>query len=242
MKTRRNMLPASLRCALLLLSVVLGLGYLGSSARAGQPATAETPLVFSVEEKTVTVYGMIYPDRFNRAEGNTARYHLITWDEGHSTNGLIETPADDLAFHDALVKIGAQPGNNISMEAWTRRSDPASRASQQQVSGSRLAVSLAWPTGPERRPMHTVIHTTPALDSPMVWAFGGNRDRWFNSILFALQPGCLLCLYSCPSGKVSNAGLSIADYVSSPRRFQVQTDVLPPDGTPVTVTFRLIRE
>lgn len=227
------MVHTFLTCSLLLLSVLLSLG---GSARAWQPA--ETPLVFSVEDKTVTISGVIYPERFNRAEGETARYHLITWDAGHSTNGLIETPADDLAFYDALVKIGAQPGNNLSMEAWTHRSDPGSLASRQKVSGSRLAVSLAWPTEPHRRPIHTVIRATPALDAPMIWAFGGNRDRWFNRIPFALRPGCLLCLYSCPSGKVSNGGLSIADYVSS--RFQVKTDVLPPDGTPVRVTFELL--
>ena len=246
MRNRRNMPPTSLRCSLLLLSVVMGLGYLGylgylgSPARARQPATLETPLVFSVEEETVTIYGVIYPARFNQADGNTAHYHLVTWHGGHSTNALIETPVDDLAFHDALVTIGAQPGNNVSLEAWARRFDPASRAPQQKVRGSRLAVSLAWPTGPESVPLHTVIHTPPTRDSPIEWAFGGNRDRWFNRIPFAPRPGCLLCLYSCPSGKVSNAGLSIADYVSSPQRFQVERDILPPDGTPVTVTFRLI--
>ena len=151
MRTRRNMRPTSLICVLLLVSEVLGLGYLGSSARARRPATVETPLVLSVEEKTVTVYGVIYPDRFNRAEGNTARYHLITWNEGHSTNGLIETPVDDLAFHDALVTIGAQSGNNMSMDAWVRRFDPTSRASQQKVRGSGLAVSLTWPPRPGER-------------------------------------------------------------------------------------------
>jgi hypothetical protein len=48
-----------------------------------------------------------------------------------------------------------------------------------------------------------------------------------------------MCLYSCPSGKVSNGALSIVDYVREPQRFHADTDQLPPDGTAVIVTFQI---
>ena len=222
------------------LSVVCLLGGSVSLARARQPATAETPLVISPESQQVTIYGVIYPDRFNRAEGNEAHYHLLTWKGGHSKNALIETPVDDLAFHDALVKIGAQPGNTLSMQAWTQRTDPDSPAPRQKASGSRLAVFLSWPGQPERLPVYRILRPSPATPQLPVWTFEGNRDRWFNRVPFAPRPGCLACLYSCPSGKLSNGRLSIADYMAQPGRFRADTESLPPDNTPVRVIFELL--
>ncbi len=222
------------------LSVVCFLGDSPSLARASQPATLETPLVISSESKQVTLYGVIYPGRFNRAEGDEAHYHLLTWKGGHSKNALIETPVDDLTFHDALIKIGGQPGNTLSMEAWTQRADPDSPASQQKASGSRFAVFLSWQGAPKRLPIYRILRSSPSDPQLPVWNFEGNRDRWFNRVPFAPRPGCLVCLYSCPSGKLSNGKLSIVDYMTQPGRFQIDVERLPPDSTPVQVTFELL--
>ena len=222
------------------LSVVCFLGGCASPARANQSATPETPLIISSESKQVTIYGVIYPDRFNRAEGDAARYHLLTWKGGHSKNALIETPVDDLAFHDALIAIGGQPGNTLSMQAWTQRTDLDNPASQQKARGSRFAVFLSWQDEPQRLPVHRLLRSSPSDPQLPVWNFEGNRDRWFNRVPFAPRPGCLVCLYSCPSGKLSNGGLSIADYMARPGRFRADTDRLPPDNTPVRVTFELL--
>ena len=222
------------------LSVVCLLGASFSLARARQPATPETPLVIAPGSKQVTIYGVIYPARFNRAEGNEAHYHLLTWKGGHSKNALIETPVDDLAFHDALIKIGGQPGNTLSMKAWTQRTDSDNPASQQKARGSRFAAFLSWQNGPKRLPIHHVFRSSASGPQSPAWRFEGNRDRWFNHMPFALRPGCLVCLYSCPSGKLSNGRLSIADYMTQPGRFQIDAERLPPDNTPVQVTFDLL--
>ncbi len=222
------------------LNVVCLLGDSFSLARASQPATMETPLVIAPGSKQVTLYGVIYPDRFNRAEGDEARYHLLTWKGGHSKNALIETPVDDLAFHAALIKIGGQPGNTLPMEAWTQRTDPDNPASQQKASGSNFAVFLSWQDEPKRLPIHHIFRSSPSGPQLPAWSFEGNRGRWFNQVPFALRPGCLVCLYSCPSGKLSNGRLSIADYMTRPGRFQIDAERLPPDNTPVQVTFELL--
>ena len=164
----------------------------------------------------------------------------MTWKGGHSKNALIETPVDDLAFHDALIKIGGQPGNTLSMEAWTQRTDPDNPASQQKATGSPFAVFLSWRDEPKGLPIHRLLRSPPSDPQIPVWSFEGNRDRWFNRVPFTPRPGCLVCLYSCPSGKLSNGKLSIADYMARPGRFQVDTERLPPDGTPVQVTFEFL--
>jgi hypothetical protein len=203
--------------------------------------TATAPLVVVSEAKEVQVFGIIYPARFNAAPGDEAHYHLLVWQGGTSANALIETPADDLALHGALVKLGAQPGDNLTMASWNQRRDAHSTAPLEKVSGSKLEVRISWESNPVGIPVdqafrQSAIHNQ---QSAIDWRFGGNRDRWFNRIPLASRPGCLVCLYSCPSGKVSNGALSIHDYVVAPSRFVANTDILPPDGTPVTVTFRV---
>jgi len=202
--------------------------------------TATVPLVVS-EAKEVQVFGIIYPARFNAAPGDEAHYHLLVWQGGASANALIETPADDLALHSALVKLGAQPGDNLTMASWNQRHDAHSTAPLEKVTGSTLEIRVSWESNPVGIPVdqafrQSAIHTQ---QSAIDWRFGGNRDRWFNRIPLASRPGCLVCLYSCPSGKVSNGALSIHDYVTVPSRFVANTDILPPDGTPVIVTFRV---
>jgi len=199
--------------------------------------TAETPLVVVPETKEVKVFGVIHAGRFNAARGEEAHYHLLVWQGGKSPNALIETPADDLIFHAALVKLGARPGDNLAMTSWTERHDEHSVAPLEKVSGSTLDVRIAWQAKPIGIPVVQAFRQVSQATAD--WHFGGNRDRPFNRIPFAPRPGCLVCLYSCPSGKVSNGALSVHDYVTTPSRFVADTDLLPPDGTPVIVIFRV---
>jgi hypothetical protein len=234
-------------CTILAIALLLG----GAAARVLATAvpTADMPLVVSAEKNEVQVFGLIHPTHFNTARSGEAHYHLLVWRNGTSPNALIETPADDLAFHDALLKLGGQPGDNLAMAAWNERHDEHSTAPHAMVTGSPLYVRLSWegnPTGIlidqafRRFRLQSSDSRLWTLDSRLDWRFGGNRDRWFNRIPLAPRPGCLVCLYSCPSGKVSNGALSIHDYVTAPSRFEANADILPPDGTPVIVTFRLL--
>jgi hypothetical protein len=206
--------------------------------------TVEHPLEVSAAVKEVCIFGVIYPARFNAATGDEARYHLIVWKGGTSANALIETPADDLAFHDALLSLGAHPGDNLTMASWNKRHDPTNPAPRKKVEGSPLDIRLSWEAKPLGIPMEQAFRQSPtpspqSLAPSPEFRFGGNRARWFNTVPLAPRPGCLLCLYSCPSGKVSNRALSVHDYVEAPSRFVANTDILPPDGAPVTITVRL---
>lgn len=220
-----------------LVSCLVSLGIPSGWSQSADLPNPTTPLL--LVEREVRVFGWIFPNRFNTAQGQEARYHFLVWQGGTSPNALIQTPVDDLDFHDALVQLGAQPGNNLSMAAWTRRHDHDHPGPKQTVSGSHIDIRVAWqenPTGLSLQQLFkdSVLSPQSSVLSPR---FGGNRDRWFNRVPFAPRPGCLVCLYSCPSGKVSNGGLSIADYVEVPDRLSVDAEQLPPDGTPVVVSF-----
>ena len=221
--------------ASLLLALSLGLAFLiGSSSQSADKPTADMSLLVLTEQKEVHVFGQIFPARFNAAKGPEAQYHFLVWQGGTSPGALIETPVDDLDFHDAILGLGAQPGNNLTMTAWTKRHEHKNPATQQTVIGSQLKVRISWPDKPNGLPIEQAF-----LDSALNPRFSGNRDRWFNTIPLVPRPGCLMCLYSCPSGKVGNGVLSIADYVDKPQHFHADTHQLPPDGTAVIVTFQL---
>lgn len=213
-----------------------------SYGQAKEGPTFAAPLLVRPETKEIHVFGTMYPARFNAAQGDGAHYHLLVWQGGQSANALIETPVDDLAFHDALLALGAHPGDNLDMAAWNERNHAHHSMALAKVTGSPLEARIAWNTKPLGVPVAQVFRQSPTPSpQPLVeWRFGGNRDRWFNLIPLVPRPGCLACLYSCPSGKVSNAALSIHEYVETPSRFVADTTLLPPDGTPVIVTFRVL--
>lgn len=47
---------------------------------------------------------------------------------------ILSSPAEPLDFHDALVRIGARPGNNLALDSYG-----------QFVAGDRLNVTASWP-------------------------------------------------------------------------------------------------
>ena len=210
----------------------------------GFEVSPAAPLHVSTDTRHVSIYGVMYPGRFNRAAGGEAQFHVLAWQDGRASNALIETPVDDLVFHDALLTIGARPGNRLPPETWTHRHRRDSTAPHRKVGGSRLAISLSWREvgrpGLHTVPLPAVLHAVQPAAAPAVWTFGGNRDRWWNRLPAGGRPGCLLCAYSCPSGKVSNRSASIADYVARTVRFRAAAERLPPDGTPVRVRFDLL--
>jgi hypothetical protein len=225
---------------LLLMVLAVGSRAIGNTALPVEPS-AEHPMVVHAETKEIRLFGRIYAQRFNDAQREEAHYHLLVWNKGTSPTALIETPVDDLAFHTEVMKLGARPGNNLSMAAWTHRLDAHDTASHETVTGSALDIRIAWSANPSGVLISRVFTQSPATSTHplMTWRFGGNRDRLFNQMPFGSRPGCLVCLYSCPSGKVSNSALSVHDYVVTPTRFVANTNLVPADGTPVIVTFRI---
>ncbi|MBM4259252.1 MAG: hypothetical protein FJ147_25550 [Deltaproteobacteria bacterium] len=226
---------------LLLALVIFCGGMTGVSLALSEPSM-EQPILVRADTKEIQIFGRIYAQRFNAAHGEQAHYHFLVWHKGTSPTALIETPVDDLDFHAELAKLGAKPGDNLTMASWTERKHDDHAAPQEKVTGSEIVIRVAWKEKPEGVPVADVFSSTSPADLQPVasWRFGGNLDRPFNKNPLGPRPGCLVCLYSCPSGKVSNGALSIHAYVASPSRFVANTALLPPDGTPVILTFQIV--
>jgi hypothetical protein len=165
------------------ISVVFLLGILHERQAKAEP-TAEQPLIIDTEKKEIQLYGVIYPARFNAAQGEEAHYHLLVWHKGQSPNALIETPADDLDFHAALVNLGAVSGDNLRMASWTERHDQHSPAPHEKVAGSSLDVRIAWKENPTGNSIEQVLRSSGTLDSRpqtldtrLDWRFAGIASR-----------------------------------------------------------------
>jgi hypothetical protein len=160
-------------------------------------------------------------------------YHLIVWQGGKAAGAaLFRAEVTDLQVLDALERLGARPGNALSMATWEERKDRASKAPDRVIAGPPVDVLVEIPGRKERLPLAAI------LDDPggrgFAMRFGGHRAN-----IPIWKSGCLVCLYSCPGSKVGNARYTVRDYEKGTTRFRVRPGVLPADGTRVRVTLRL---
>jgi len=196
-------------------------------------------LIIDRNNKRILFPATSYPSRF-AAEGNDIpNYHAIVWEKGKSAKeALFVTPVPDREIYDALIEIGAKPGNNLTNETWSERRNPESKEPEKHAEGSLIEVQI-YP-GKNSQPVKLRSFFTDGTSrkglsaEDVVIRFAGNEDK-----IGAWKSGCIICLYSCPGAKTPNSAYSVRDYVNDPGRFQLNPEMSLPEGTPVTVEFRL---
>lgn len=185
--------------------------------------------------KTITLSGRIYPSKFNAWTSWTKHHHFIVWKKGRAAhNALIETDASDEEVLDALLSIGAVPGNNLTVDTWEKRAELSSPEPDKRVEGSLIDVSVAWQG---QSPIGTAEIFEDKFGKGFLFRFGGHR-----ALIPVWKSGCVVCLQSCPGGRISNANYTMRDYYYARSKFEVRKERLPKDGTPVQVKLKLREE
>ncbi len=160
-------------------------------------------------------------------------YHAIVWKNGSASRfALLVADVSDVEVLDAIERLGAKPGDNLSMDAWEKRKDAASSAPDAVVAGPAMDVLLRLPGQPRLTPLAAILEDPGGHGLAM--RFGGNRAnaaKWMS--------GCIACLYSCPGAKVGNAAYTVRDFERDRTKFRVREDLLPADGTRIGVVLRL---
>lgn len=195
-------------------------------------ALASSELIIDKEARELRLPGRINTAGFALTGGQPG-YHFLCYEQGRiAPLALVATPVSDLAIQSALQSLGGAPGENLEQACWDEREDPKSPAATRKVKGSAVAAFLILDD--ERVPLGDLIESPGKRGLDL--RLGGNlklRPAW--------KSGCVICLVSCPGGRLSNAAYSCHEYGAGLGRFKLRegADKRLKDGAAVTVVLAL---
>jgi hypothetical protein len=168
------------------------------------------------------------PSHFNSGRG-LADHHLMAWKGGRGGNAaLFAVYVPDSAVGDSLSAAGARPGDNLTVDTWEKRADASSRAPDRKVEGSPVKVEVL--AGGTAYPVEAFVKDLSG--APYDFRFGGNR-----ALIGVWKTGCVVCLESCPAGRVSNRRYSIRDLYKNRAKFEAAFGSGLEEGDDVIVRF-----
>jgi len=197
------------------------------------PRSRAVPSISFSPRRGLSLEAVFQGEAFRHSSPPDARYHaLVSRGGGASGKSLLVTEVEDGVVAAELRRLGAGDGGGVPMEAWSRRNLPFARAPRTRVRGTPVTVTVSWEEGPRGG-----VPLAELLDDPggegIQFRFGGNEEHdehW--------DSGCILCLYSCPGGVISNARYTIRDHRRGLTDF-TPSGMVPPDGTVVRVELEL---
>ncbi len=198
---------------------------LAAPAQSTTSATAEQEnLVVDTAAGTVTLACEVNGKYFTES----TRHGIVYADGSNGEKAVLRGLANQEDFYNALIEIGGEPGNNVSMADMEAKASAEGAA----VEGSPLDVTISWDGSEGELPFADVIKASE--QRPMDIRFGGNLEA-----AKEYKTGCILCLDSCAVGITSNAAYPTGTTQNSEVEFFGNDQVLPKDGTLVYVTFML---
>lgn len=201
----------------LTLSLVIFAGCSAAPAPAETPAEAPAArMVVDKDKKEIRMETEVNAKYFTEP----TRHGVVFKDGSNGEKSVLRGLADQFEFHQALVDIGMEPGNNLALEDMKK---------SKKVEGDQLDVFVTWDGLGKEIPFEDIIKSSDPR--PMDIRFGGNLEN-----ATAKKTGCVLCLDSCAVGITSNSSYATGE--SDNVQFYGNSEVLPEDGTIVTVIFR----
>ena len=178
------------------------------------------PAVIDNDKKEVIIEAVVNGKYFN----TPSRHHGIVFKGGkYGEMGVLISLTDEREFYQALKDIGAVPGNNLTMEDMKL---------EKTVDGQKLDVFITWDGLGKEIPFADIIRSDE--ERPMDIRFGGNFEA-----AKAHRTGGILCLDSCAMAITSDAAYEAGAVEIKKIGRYGREDVLPADGTRVSVIFRI---
>lgn len=184
--------------------------------------TKENPLLIDEKGKRVLIYTEVH--EMNVHQSNV--HWGVVFKEGKfQDRAILRAYANQLDFHDALVKIDAKPGNTLSKDTVG-----------QHVQGDTLDVKATWSGLGKELSINDIF--VDEKGKPFTIKFGGNRKASEEQ-----KTGCITCLESCWISISSNTNYpqtgSIKRFLNPNSRFKGNANVLPGDGKPVILIYKV---
>jgi hypothetical protein len=225
------------RLTLLITLVILVLLPIGIALSAGdyfKGLSEKNPMIVDKQAGEIRLLATLQPEAFGKCWfKQLPGHHAVTWKGGKKADeALLATFACDSDVYDAMISIGAKPGNNLTQEVWDERKNEDSKAPDTRVEGSPVDVFVWWEGLPEPVPLAKLVKDpgTKGIDL----RFGGNK-----ALIPIWKSGCIVCLQSCPGAKISNHQYTIRDYVQGRATFTVDASIVPKGERKAVVFIRL---
>ncbi len=193
-----------------------------SMAKEAQSPTREKPIIVDKQGKRVLIYTEV--NEMNVHQANV-HWGVVFKDGRFQDRAILRSWANHLAFHDALLTIGAKPGNNLNKETIGKH-----------VEGDLLDVTATWPGLRKEVRLDEIFSESGGKGFKI--RFGGNRKASAEQ-----NTGCITCLESCWIAISSNSAYpqtgAIKRFISPNAKFQGKASILPKDGQPVILIYRV---
>ena len=184
--------------------------------------TRGNPLIIDEKGKKVLIYTEVH--EMNVHQWNV-HCGVVFKDGKFQDRAILRAYSNQLDFHDALLKIGAKPGNNLNKDTIGK-----------YVEGDLLDVKATWPGLGKELTLNDIFVDEKGKEFNI--RFGGNRKASEEK-----QTGCITCLESCWISISSNANYpqtgSIKRFINPNSRFKGRAEVLPEDGKPVILIYKV---
>lgn len=184
--------------------------------------TKESPLMIDEKGKRVLIYTEV--NEMNVHQWNV-HWGVVFKGGRFQDRAILRAYSNQLDFHDALIKIGAKPGNNLNKDTIG-----------QYVKGDTLDIRATWPGLGKELSLNEIFIDEKGKNFNI--KFGGNRKASEEQ-----NTGCVTCLESCWISISSNSNYpqtgSIKRFLNPNSHFKGRADVLPGDGKPVILIYRV---
>jgi hypothetical protein len=214
--------------------VLLPIGIVLSAEYYLKGLSEKTPMIVDKQAGEIRLLAVLQPKAFGKGWfKQLPGHHAVTWKGGKKADeALLATYTSDSEVYDAMISIGAKPGNNLTQAVWDERKDEDSKAPETRVEGSPVDVLVWWEGLPEPLPLTELLKDpgTKGIDL----RFGGNK-----ALIPIWKSGCIVCLQSCPGAKISNHQYTIRDYVQGRATFTVNISTVPKGERKAVVFIRL---
>ncbi|MEN6317177.1 MAG: YdjY domain-containing protein [Syntrophaceae bacterium] len=185
--------------------------------------TKAKPLVADMKNRAVKMYTEV---SLRHLTETTTHWGIGCRTGKYADKFILISPAEPLDFHDALIGIGAKPGNNLALDSYGK-----------YITGDRLNVTASWPGLKKPFDISDIFYDSTGKGYQIL--FGGNR-----AASEKMKTGCLTCLESCPISITSNAVYphlrGITRNIAPNSHFRGKPEALPnTEVAPVVVFYRI---
>ena len=185
--------------------------------------TKDNPLIIDKKNKRVLIYTEINAMHLYQP---TVHWGVVFKDGRFGDRAILKAYCNQLDFHDALLQIGAKPGNNLSKESVGK-----------YVEGDELIVTAIISGQNKEFPLSDIFYDSSGKGFKI--KFGGNRIASEKE-----KTGCITCLESCWISITSNAAYPMTSplqrFISPNSQFRGKMGTLPAkEGHPVILIYRL---